>query len=64
MAISIYDVIYIIAAVMVIEGVMPFVHPSGWRKMLLLVLKQTDSTIRVMGLSSMLVGLGLLYVIR
>jgi uncharacterized protein YjeT (DUF2065 family) len=50
-----------IALVFVIEGVMPFLAPGRWRNMVQLMAELDDRTMRAMGLFSMLLGLGLLY---
>jgi len=52
-----------VAAVMVIEGILPFANPSGWRKMMLIMIQQTDNSLRLMGLVSMMIGLVLLYAV-
>lgn len=43
---------------------MPFVNPDGLRKMFTLALQLDDSTLRFVGLSSMVAGLVLLYVVH
>ncbi|MEZ5489329.1 MAG: DUF2065 domain-containing protein [Gammaproteobacteria bacterium] len=49
---------------LVIEGMLPFVAPGRWRRMLEAVEQVNDGTLRVIGLGSMLVGTGLLYLIN
>ncbi len=49
-----------LALVFVIEGVMPFIAPQRWREMVRQVAQLDDRSLRVFGLCSMLVGLGLL----
>lgn len=53
-----------LALVMVIEGVLPFLSPGAMRKYMLQMLQMDDRTLRITGLVSMLVGLGLLYLVR
>ncbi|MDJ0878547.1 MAG: DUF2065 domain-containing protein [Halieaceae bacterium] len=53
-----------LALVFVIEGVMPFVAPQRWREMVSQVAQLDDRSLRVFGLCSMLVGLGLLYLVN
>jgi uncharacterized protein YjeT (DUF2065 family) len=48
------------ALVLVIEGILPFISPPVWRQMFERALKMSDVQIRFIGLSSMLLGLGLL----
>lgn len=52
------------ALVFVIEGMMPFLAPARWRKLVRVMAELDDRTMRVMGLFSMLLGLGLLYLIN
>jgi uncharacterized protein YjeT (DUF2065 family) len=50
-----------IALVLVIEGLLPFLAPSVWRDTFRRILQLSDGQIRFFGLTSMLVGLLLLY---
>ncbi len=50
------------ALVLVIEGVLPFLSPTGWRRLFEQATRLTDGQIRFLGLSSMLIGLVLLLV--
>ena len=53
-----------IALVFIIEGIMPFFNPAGLRKMFVLVASMEDTKLRFIGLTSMLSGLVLLYLVR
>ena len=46
-----------LALVLVLEGLMPFLSPTGWRRMFEQVLKMTDGQIRFFGLCSVVLGL-------
>jgi len=59
-----HDILVAIALLLVIEGVVPFLHPEGVRKALLLVSQMNDSALRFAGLTSMLLGVILLYLIK
>jgi uncharacterized protein YjeT (DUF2065 family) len=48
----------------VIEGMVPFIAPARWRKLVQVLAEQDDRTMRAMGLFSMLLGLALLYLIN
>ncbi|HAB54801.1 MAG TPA: DUF2065 domain-containing protein [Cellvibrionales bacterium] len=50
--------------VLVIEGMLPFIAPHKWREMLANMLTLSDSTIRRIGLASMITGVILLYVVN
>ena len=53
-----------IALVFIIEGIMPFCNPAGLRKMFIIVASMEDKKLRFIGLTSMLFGLVLLYLVR
>jgi uncharacterized protein YjeT (DUF2065 family) len=59
-----HDLLAALALVLVIEGVMPFLSPDGWRRMMLSVSQLDDRALRTAGLVSMLTGAGLLYLVR
>ncbi len=58
------DLLTALALVLVLEGIMPFINPAGLRKMIVVVAQMNDVTLRFIGLSSMLAGLLLLYLVR
>jgi uncharacterized protein len=58
------DFLTAIALVMIIEGMLPFLNPAGWRAMLALAQKTPDSTLRAIGLGVAITGLVLLTVVR
>ena len=59
-----HDLIVALCLVMVIEGVMPFLNPQSWRNMIFKVVQLNDRSLRIMGLVSMLIGVGMLYVVN
>ena len=58
------DLLTAIALVFILEGIMPFVNPDGLKKMFLIATQLNNSNLRFIGLSSMLFGLLLLYLVR
>ena len=52
------------ALLLILEGIIPFLNPEGLKKMFAMALQQDDSTLRFMGLSAMIVGLVLLYIVH
>ena len=46
-----------LAAVLVIEGILPLLSPAGWRKAFEQALKMNDGQIRFFGLCSVVLGL-------
>ncbi len=59
-----HDLLVAVGLVMVIEGIMPFLTPASWRRMMRNVSEMDDRTLRVVGLVSMLAGVGLLYLVN
>jgi uncharacterized protein YjeT (DUF2065 family) len=49
------------ALMLVIEGLLPFLAPSVWRETFRRILQLSDGQIRFFGLTSMLIGLILLF---
>lgn len=52
------------ALMLVIEGLLPFLSPQTWREAFSRLTKLADGQIRFMGLTSMMIGLILLFVLR
>jgi len=53
-----------VCLVFIIEGVLPFLYPARWRRLVIQLAAVDDRTMRMTGLISMLIGLGLLYLIH
>jgi uncharacterized protein YjeT (DUF2065 family) len=49
---------------LVIEGLLPFLMPALWRQTFRKLTEMSDGQIRFIGLTSMLAGLLLLYIVR
>jgi uncharacterized protein YjeT (DUF2065 family) len=49
---------------LVLEGLLPFLAPKVWRETFRRITELADGQIRFLGLSSMLVGLLLLFLLR
>ena len=49
---------------LVLEGIMPFLAPARWRNMASYLATIDDRAMRRVGLISMLIGAGLLFVIK
>ena len=58
------DLLAALALVLIIEGIMPFLNPEGLRRMFAMAMQLDDSTLRFLGLSSMIAGLVLLYIVK
>jgi uncharacterized protein YjeT (DUF2065 family) len=54
----------VIGVVMIVEGIPWFLAPGGYKRLLLQLLPMGDSMLRVIGLTFMLSGLLLVYLVR
>jgi len=59
-----HDIIIAIALLLVIEGILPFLSPDQLRKVLIMMVRMDDRQLRFSGLTSMLVGVLLLYFVN
>jgi uncharacterized protein YjeT (DUF2065 family) len=55
------NVLIALALVLLIEGLLPFLSPRGWRRMFVQLLQLQDGQIRFFGLCIMLLGLLILW---
>ncbi len=53
-----------LALMLIFEGLLPFLSPGAWRSVFEKATKMSDGQIRFIGLTSMVVGLLLLFVWR
>jgi|TARA_B110000196_G_C21101738_1_gene642980 uncharacterized protein len=52
------------ALYLIIEGLFPFLSPSGWRRGLAVIAQFEDQRLRNFGLGVVIAGLALLYFVR
>ncbi|WIO75030.1 DUF2065 domain-containing protein [Porticoccaceae bacterium LTM1] len=53
-----------VCLMLVLEGIIPFISPGRWRRMAQMLAQVDDRAMRIMGLISMLIGAGLLFLIK
>lgn len=53
-----------VALLLILEGILPFLNPAGLRRVLLVLSQLNDAQLRFAGLTSMLLGVLLLYILR
>lgn len=53
-----------VGLVLVIEGIMPFLNPRGFKQTLGAVTQAKDRVLRIAGLTSMITGVVVLYLVR
>ncbi|MFT7178016.1 MAG: hypothetical protein ACI9EP_000507 [Oceanospirillaceae bacterium] len=49
---------------LIMEGMLPFLYPQKWRKLVVQLAQISDRNMRLLGLASMLLGLVLLFLVR
>ena len=53
-----------LALVLVIEGMLPFLSPKGWRDAMSQAAQLPDNVLRILGFFSMLAGVIILYLVQ
>ena len=51
-----------VALVLILEGLLPFLNPGAWRRVFERALKLSDAQVRMLGLSSLAVGVAILLI--
>ena len=59
-----HDILVALALMLVIEGFLPFLSPGGMRQALEMMAQMSDQQLRMGGLTSMVVGVILLYLVN
>lgn len=58
------EILTAVSLVLVLEGLLPFITPGGYKNAIRAMLEMPDSRLRIVGLSSMIAGVILLTVVR
>jgi uncharacterized protein YjeT (DUF2065 family) len=53
-----------VALMLVFEGLLPFLSPSAWRELFRRAAELGDGQVRFLGITSMLIGVALLFWVR
>ena len=53
-----------ICLVLILEGIVPFLYPGRWRTLVVKLATVNDRELRIVGLVSMLLGAGLLFLLK
>ena len=59
-----HDILVALALLLVIEGILPFLNPAGIRRALIMMAQMEDRQLRFGGLTIMVIGVALLYLIN
>ena len=57
------QILIALSLMLVIEGILPFLYPGRWRRLVTRLAEINDGQLRLAGLCSMLSGVALLYLI-
>lgn len=58
------DVGRALCLLLVFEGILPFLYPTRWRRVVVSLATVSDRQLRLMGFISMCAGVGLLYLLK
>lgn len=58
------EILSAVSLVLVLEGLLPFINPNGYKNAMRAMLELPESRMRMVGLSSMIAGVILLTVVR
>lgn len=58
------EILTALCLVLVLEGILPFLNPAGYKKAVRAMLELPDAQLRIAGLSSMIAGVILLAIVR
>ena len=59
-----HDLAVALCLMLVLEGIIPFLQPARWRRLVILLAQVDDRSMRLIGLVSMVIGTTLLYLIN
>ena len=58
------EILTAVALVLVIEGMLPFVRPGRYKQLVAQIVRLSDNQLRIFGLSAMIIGIVLLFIVR
>jgi len=58
-----HDLLVALALLLVLEGILPFLNPEAMRRAILLIADMEDRVLRLAGLTCMVIGVLLLYLV-
>lgn len=58
------EVLTAVCLVLVLEGILPFINPAGYKRAVKAMLELPEAQLRILGLSSMIAGVVLLAIVR
>lgn len=58
------DLLTALALLLVLEGILPFIHPSGFKRYMARASRLENAVLRRVGIAGMAAGVALLYFVR
>lgn len=60
----VHQLVVAFCLMLVLEGIIPFLYPERWRSLVETISQIDNRALRLIGLGSMLTGVGLLYLVN
>jgi uncharacterized protein YjeT (DUF2065 family) len=58
------EILTAVALLMIIEGMLPFIGPDRYKQLVAQIARLSDNQLRMFGLTAMIAGLFLLFIVR
>jgi len=58
------EILTAVALLLVIEGMLPFIGPDRYRQLVAQIARLSDNQLRIIGLTAMITGLLVLFIVR
>jgi len=58
------EILTAVSLVLIIEGMLPFIRPGRYKQLVAQIVRLSDNQLRIFGLSAMIAGLLLLFIVR
>ncbi len=58
------EILTAVSLVLIIEGMLPFMRPGRYKQLVAQIVRLSDNQLRIFGLSAMIAGLLLLFIVR
>ena len=58
------EILTAVSLLLIIEGMLPFIRPSRYKQLVAQIVQLSDNQLRIFGLSAMIAGLLLLFIVR
>ncbi len=59
-----HELLLAIALLLVLEGLLPFLNPTGFKQAMQMISNMNDRQLRISGFASMMAGLVLMYLVK